>query len=629
MMDIEMDTDVSEGWSVVSHRDKQKGCNNVSTEEEMDSHKNDKSDQCLIGSFVYQTQPSSSVVSRTRPLACETTSSDRDLIGTPFFISQHSDAEVGVASGHAQKEGRGVLRLTPQLKMETQKEGRGVLRLTPQQKIEMENHRVPDFSLDSPSDWPGFPETITRTVSDQRSDGKSWSKVLKAPAPAKKPTVVETVQSGDSGSEEEAPTKKKKKKKKAQEGLITDKRPLMLELGALFDGLQVKSSGRKKVVFSTGSGLAVSKPTPTLHSQPAPADDAKVVPRGGNMLDSTAPQLRRGKEREQPKKRKPTPLRKIINKEKEKRKTNPTIEATNEESKDDSVDTAKDESEVHDTEATKKDTEEVDTEEVVPPPRKPGHNRRFRDYCTHVLTEEINECAAMLLSELLRFQDRQFLKDPIKAKMKKRYVCGMREVLKHVKSRRVKCLIVAPNMERIHSEGGIDDVIAQILSLAEEQSLPTIFALSRRRLAVTLKKSHKVGCVGVFRYEGAESHYKRLLELVENAREQYKIKEADLLTASHPPLPEASPGRELDSTTDALKGSPWGVFYNNTAQQTVPISSNTVPVTSSLPDFPTAYPHHSDHVTSSEGHETTPFNVLAKEFVPLFNVHAPEFCPEM
>ena len=52
--------------------------------------------------------------------------------------------------------------------------------------------------------------------------------------------------------------------------------------------------------------------------------------------------------------------------------------------------------------------------------------------------------------------------------------------------------------------GGIDDVIAQILSLAEEQSLPTIFALSRRRLAVTLKKSHKVGCVGVFRYEGAE-----------------------------------------------------------------------------------------------------------------------------
>ncbi len=55
-----------------------------------------------------------------------------------------------------------------------------------------------------------------------------------------KPTIVEKVQSDDSGSEEEAPTKKKKKKKKQQEGLITEKRPLMLELGALFDGLQVQ-----------------------------------------------------------------------------------------------------------------------------------------------------------------------------------------------------------------------------------------------------------------------------------------------------------------------------------------------------------------------------------------------------
>ena len=117
------------------------------------------------------------------------------------------------------------------------------------------------------------------------------------------------------------------------------------------------------------------------------------------------------------------------------------------------------------------------------------------------------------------------------------------------------------------------------------------------------------------------------MELVEDAREQYKIKEAGLLaTNPPPPLTDITTDRELDSTTDALRGSPWNVFYNNTAQPTDPTSSNTLPVTSSLTDFPTAYPHHSDHVTSDE---TTPFNVLAKEFVPLFNVHAPEFCPEI
>ncbi len=74
-MAMDMDMDVSEGWSVVPLRDKHKGCNIVNTEEEMDSH--NKSDQSLIGSFVYQ---------RPQP-----SRSDKDLIGTPFIISQSSE----------------------------------------------------------------------------------------------------------------------------------------------------------------------------------------------------------------------------------------------------------------------------------------------------------------------------------------------------------------------------------------------------------------------------------------------------------------------------------------------------------------------------------------------------------
>ena len=52
--------------------------------------------------------------------------------------------------------------------------------------------------------------------------------------------------------------------------------------------------------------------------------------------------------------------------------------------------------------------------------------------------------------------------------------------------------------------GGINDVIQQILAMCFEQQLPVIFAMSRRRLALVLKKSHKVGCVGIFNYDGAE-----------------------------------------------------------------------------------------------------------------------------
>lgn len=52
--------------------------------------------------------------------------------------------------------------------------------------------------------------------------------------------------------------------------------------------------------------------------------------------------------------------------------------------------------------------------------------------------------------------------------------------------------------------GGIDDVIGQILAECTEQQVPVVFATSRRRLAVVLKKKHRIGCVGIFSYDGAE-----------------------------------------------------------------------------------------------------------------------------
>lgn len=95
-------------------------------------------------------------------------------------------------------------------------------------------------------------------------------------------------------------------------------------------------------------------------------------------------------------------------------------------------------------------------------------------YCHHVVTEEINENVEKLLSSLRHFQDRQHLKDPTKAsarskmsrcsgvrsvcvcvqsKAKRRYVCGLREVLKHLQLKKIKCVIVPPNLDKIKSEG--------------------------------------------------------------------------------------------------------------------------------------------------------------------------------
>ena len=74
-------------------------------------------------------------------------------------------------------------------------------------------------------------------------------------------------------------------------------------------------------------------------------------------------------------------------------------------------------------------------------------------YCSHMVTEEINSVVELLLQDLVRFQDRQHLRDPIRTKSKRRYVCGLREVYKHLELGKLKCVIIPPNLDHIQSTG--------------------------------------------------------------------------------------------------------------------------------------------------------------------------------
>lgn len=48
--------------------------------------------------------------------------------------------------------------------------------------------------------------------------------------------------------------------------------------------------------------------------------------------------------------------------------------------------------------------------------------------------------------------------------------------------RKVQAVVVAPNIEQIESEGGLDDLLASILEQAEQNAVPVVFALSRKKL---------------------------------------------------------------------------------------------------------------------------------------------------
>ncbi|XP_014779717.1 selenocysteine insertion sequence-binding protein 2-like isoform X1 [Octopus bimaculoides] len=322
------------------------------------------------------------------------------------------------------------------------------------------------------------------------------------------------------------------------------KQPISLDISAMIDALEkrFKEPQQKKEVFKEKS---VNKP---------------IV---GNILDSSAP-AKRGKEREITKAKKPSPLKKVILKEREEKKrlrlleVDPTVSALDNDLASPSVPVGlgvvNAESDLSQDAASMKgdhggattpasaDLSPVSqtspisisplssgvnspiagaTEKDVNPAVLKIHSRRFREYCNQILDKDIDACCTMLLRDLVSFQDRLYHKDPIKAKMRRRIVLGLREVTKHLKLKKLKCVIISPNLEKIQSKGGLDDALNNILNLCTDQNVPFVFALGRRALGRACAKLVPVSVVGIFNYEGSEENFRKLMELTEKARQSY------------------------------------------------------------------------------------------------------------
>ncbi|XP_015264584.1 PREDICTED: selenocysteine insertion sequence-binding protein 2 [Gekko japonicus] len=332
--------------------------------------------------------------------------------------------------------------------------------------------------------------------------------------------------------------------------------PVQLDLGGMLAALEQKQHAEKSkqspkpVVLSVGSAVTLPsrESTPVIKSHLL--NQAKVP---HNPLDSTSPSVKKGKQREVPKAKKPTSLKKIILKEREQRKHQHLLEQT-EILKDEEADqqctesTPEDQLVSQDTKAETAEEPPVDpaivtqsnlevpvhcvqisgsSENSLVPTQLNStlpkiHSRRFRDYCTQVLSKEVDSCVTDLLKELVRFQDRQYQKDPVKAKTKRRLVMGLREVLKHLKLKKLKCVIISPNCEKIQSKGGLDETLHLIIDSACEQNIPFVFALNRKALGRCLNKAVPVSVVGIFSYDGAQDCFHKMVELTMEARLAYK-----------------------------------------------------------------------------------------------------------
>ncbi|XP_057576515.1 selenocysteine insertion sequence-binding protein 2 isoform X5 [Hippopotamus amphibius kiboko] len=437
------------------------------------------------------------------------------------------------------------------------------------------------------------PSSCTRA--DPKNGSMSSSEVLCSEPSYKEKRVVHPTkksrasQGGDPEQNEASrKSKKKREKSKSKYEVLTVQEPpriennfkssgkksqipVQLDLGGMLTALEKKQHSQnakqssKPVVFSVGAVPVLSKDS--MSGKKGHRFGQVKTPH--NPLDSSAPLIKKGKQREVPKVKKPTSLKKIILKERQERKqqrlqensVSPAFASDDvqdvqdgESGGDDQAleqldpSGATEESASFTSVAESKSAEQMGAEpqmEVEVCPKI--HSRRFRDYCSQMLSKEVDACVTDLLKELVRFQDRMYQKDPVKAKTKRRLVLGLREVLKHLKLRKLKCIIISPNCEKIQSKGGLDDTLRTIIASACEQDVPFVFALNRKALGRSLNKAVPVSVVGIFSYDGAQDQFHKMVELTMAARQAYRTmleKARRELPGEPGPLAPASPPTE-------------------------------------------------------------------------------------
>ncbi len=278
---------------------------------------------------------------------------------------------------------------------------------------------------------------------------------------------------------------------------------------------------------------------------------SKPIINSANPLDSK-PVPKRGKEREQPKPRKPTKLKRIINKElEENQKQRQQLLSKIKDSQSETESCINILHESTSTSCTEESDNETDDEILDHEPtsqlqtpyshqipqsniKQQIHDAGFREYCSQLIDRQLDELCIQLLLTLKRFQDRkkqQFQSNPERARGKRRFVHGIREVTKHLRLQRLKCVLIAPDCQSIHSRGGLNDALEQIINLCKEQNIPYIFTLNRQKLGRCLNKISRISTIGIFDYSGVDQIYKQIIEIAnENQRAYKQILEHDETT---------------------------------------------------------------------------------------------------
>jgi selenocysteine insertion sequence-binding protein 2 len=180
-----------------------------------------------------------------------------------------------------------------------------------------------------------------------------------------------------------------------------------------------------------------------------------------------------------------------------------------------------------------------------------------REYVDYELNPALDEVTKQLLTKLREYQSRLYKKEPKKFKAHRRFVLGLREVGRAINAKKIIAIIIAPNIEKISTYGGLDTIVTNLVQAANQQGVPVVYALSKRKIAKIFGRVVKMSVVGIYSADGAYEEFKRMVQLTKQARQsqeeqQQQEQEQQQLQQQQTQEPTSDQQQQQQNTTVAV-----------------------------------------------------------------------------
>lgn len=107
------------------------------------------------------------------------------------------------------------------------------------------------------------------------------------------------------------------------------------------------------------------------------------------------------------------------------------------------------------------------------------------------------------------------------ATMRRWYVCGLREVRKAVRGGKARAVLLAPNIEAMEAEGGLNDSVDEIIRCCNTSDVPVVFALSRKKMGEVYGFRKRMSAIALLELSGVGELAEQMLVLAADGRRRW------------------------------------------------------------------------------------------------------------